>query len=258
MSARAMWKAVIRLGDERVPVKLYAAVQDRRVHFRLLHRSDHAPVRQAMVDPHSGDVVSRSDALRAAETDDGDVVLLREDELSDIEPEPSRDIHVLRALPPAAIDHRWYVRPYYLGPDGSLDRYFALSAALAGSGRECLARWVMRKKTYVGALRLHAGYPVLVALRNAEEVVPIEDLETPAGPPLDERELDMARQLVDMLADDFDPSQYHDSYRERVEDLIETKRRGGRVREAPPPPRRPQEDLTRALEASLKQGRRDA
>jgi DNA end-binding protein Ku len=68
----------------------------------------------------------------------------------------------------------------------------------------------------------------------------------------------MARQLVDMLADDFDPSQYHDSYRERVEDLIETKRRGGRVRKAPPPPRRPEEDLTRALEASLKQGRRDA
>jgi len=258
MAARAMWKGIIRLGGERVPVKLYAAVQDRGVHFRLLHRSDHAPVRQALVDPGSGRVVPYGDALRAARTGDGDLVLLHDDELAATDPEPSRDIRVLCALSPAAVDHRWYLRPYYLGPDGAPGRYFALADALARSGQIGLARWVMRKKTYVGALRLHAGYPMLMALRNADQVVPLEDLDVPPPPRLDARELDMARQLVDMLAEDFDPRDYHDSHRERIEDLIETKRRGGRVRHAPAPPRKPAEDLARALEASLKRGRPDA
>jgi len=257
--ARAMWKGVIRLGEERVPVKLYAAAEDRTVHFRLLHRKDQAPVTQAMVNPHTDEVVPYAEARRAFVSGEGDMVVLSDDELAEIEPAPSRDIEILQLLPQRAIDHRWYQRPYFLGPDDGADApYAALAAALASSGREALARWVMRKKEYLGALRVEAGYLMLVSLRYAEEVVSVQDLEAPGGPKLAEKELAMAAQLVEMLTDRFLPREYRDEYRQRIEELIETKARGGRVRHKAPPKRRPAEDLTAALEASLRQERKRA
>jgi DNA end-binding protein Ku len=259
MAARAMWKGVIRFEGVRVPVKLYAAVEDTSVHFRLLHATDHAPVKQVLVNPKTDEVVPYQETRRAFVTDDRDLVVLKEDELAALEPEPARDIEILQFLPQQAIDHRWYLRPYYLGPDeGGKEAYFALVEALDRTGREGLVRWVMRNKAYVGALRLHGGYPMLVALRHADEVVAVEDLEVPGGRPPDERELAMAHQLVDMLAADFVPADYHDEYRARLRELIETKARGGKVRALPKRKARPAEDLTRALEASLKQVRKRA
>lgn len=259
MAARAMWKGVVRFDDVRVPVKLYAALEDRDVHFRLLHAADHAPVRQGLVNPETDAVIEHRAARRAYVTPEGDLVMLNAEELAGVEPPESREIRIVKFLPPEAIDHRWYLRPYYLGPDeGAAEAHGALASALAQSGREGLARWVMRKKAYVGALRLHAGHPMLVALRHAEEVVPLEELGTPAGPQIDKKELAMARQLIEMLAAEFDPSEYHDAYRTRLLELIERKQRGGAVRTAPAAPARATEDLAQALRASLRQERKSA
>lgn len=258
MAAQTMWKGAVRFGSVRVPVKLYAAVQDRDVHFRLLHRKDKVPVRQAMVDEERDEVVPYAEARRAYTTEDGDLVILNREDMDALEPEPSRDIEVLEFLPPAVIDHRWYLRPYYLGPDGSPGAYAALIEALERSGREGLVRWVMRKKDYVGALRLHQGYPMLISLRRAEEVMSVEELEAPKGRQLDKKELSMAHQLIEMLEAPFEPREYRDEYRERVLDLIETKRRGGSVKVVPLRRAEPSEDLSKALEASLQQERRSA
>lgn len=157
MAARAMWKGVVRFEDVRVPVKLYSAVEDRSVHFRLLHRKDQAPVRQAMLNPETDEVVPYEHIRKAFVSGEGDLVVLEKDELETIEPEPAREIRIVSFLPVRAIDHRWYLRPYWLGPDGAGERYAAFVRALAGSEREGLARWVMRKKEYVGALRLVEG-----------------------------------------------------------------------------------------------------
>ncbi|MCC4310075.1 Ku protein [Alcanivorax marinus] len=255
MSARAIWKGVLVAGKERVPVKLYSAVADRSVHFRLLHRTDKAPVRQVLVNPGTGKPVPYADSLRAWQADDGRRVLLTDDDLATVNPDKSRDIELLSALPLGAIDHRWYDRPYYLGPDGD-DRsdLDALATALERDNREGLARWVMRDKEYLGALRVHEGHPMLVTLRHREQVVSQTALSAPGGAALDRRELDMSKQLIGMLETHFDPGEYQDEYRQRVMDLIDTKRRGGKVRKAPPKRRRASSDLTRALEASLKQG----
>lgn len=255
MAARAIWKAVLHLAEARVPVKLYSAVENRTVRFRLLHAKDRAPVRQAMVNPETDEVVPYEETRRAYATEEGDLVVFEQDELAATEPEPSRDIRVLRMVPKAAIDHRWYDRPYYLGPDGSEDAYAALSAALARNGREGVARWTMRKKEYVGSLRLHEGYPMLITLRNAGEVLDLDALEAPAGAALDDKELAMAQQLIGMLAEPFDPDRYRDEYRDRVLELIEAKRSGGRVEAAPPRKKRRTADLTKALEASLREAR---
>jgi DNA end-binding protein Ku len=228
MTARAIWKGVIRFGGVRVPVKLYAAVQEHTVHFRLLHRKDQAPVQQALVNPETDQVVPYEETRRAFVTDDGDLVVLDEADLQSLEPKPSRDIHILQFLPPQAIDHRWYQRPYFLGPDDrGKEAFAALTSALERSGREGLARWVMRNKEYLGALRLEAGYPMLMSLRHAEEVVSVDELEAPEGPTPARKELDMALQLVNMLSGEFDPAGYRDRYRDRVQELIETKARGG-------------------------------
>ncbi|MCG7599070.1 Ku protein [Halomonas sp. McH1-25] len=258
MAARAMWKGVVRFGEVRVPVKLYSAVQDRSVHFRLLHGKDRSPVKQAMVNPQTDEAVPFSEARRAYRTDEGRLVCLEHAELEELEPEQTRDIEVISFLPPEEIDHRWYSRPYYLGPDGEEDEYFALIEALQRSGREGLARWVMRKKAYIGALRLHQGYPMLMSLRHDEEVVSLDTLNSPGGARLDDKELGMAQQLIGMLEAPFEPEQYHDEYRERVMSLIDAKQRGESVKVTPI--RRPElsDDVTTALEASLKGGRKRA
>ena len=258
MPARAIWKGVIRCGEIPVPVKLYSAIEDRSVHFRLLHSDDHVPVQQAMVNPRTDEVVPREQVRRGYITEAGDLVMLRREDLAAIEPDASRDIEVLRFVPKSMVDHRWYRRPYYLGPDGPSEPWSALAAALERSGRVGLVHWTMRKQEYAGALRVHQGYPMLMALRRPEEVVSVDELESPHGPELDTRELEMAHRLVEMLEERFDPSQYHDEYRARVLQLIDTKARGGSVRAIRPRRARAPEDLTGALEASLQRGRKSA
>lgn len=259
MAARAMWKAVLRMGDIRVPVKLYSALQDRDVHFRLLHQKDHAPVRQQMVNPVTDEVVSAEAVRRGYFTPEGDLVVFKPSELEALEPESSRDITLLNFLPPGAIDHRWYRRSYYLGPDEDVKKYAALIRALGETKREGLARWVMRKKAYVGALRLHDGYPMLIALRYAEEVISVDAFDAPTGADLDERELSMAHQLIGMLASEFRPEDYADHYRLRLLKLIKTKAAGGKVSTLPARGKvSTTDDLRKALEASLQQERKRA
>lgn len=258
MSARAMWKGVIRFGAIKVPVKLYSAIEDRTVHFRLLHRRDRMPVRQAMVNPETDEVVPYDETGRAYVTETGDRVLLEQSELETLQPEGSRDIEILSFLPLQVIDHRWYDRPYYLGPDGDSAEFFALADALEAMQVEGLARWVMRNKAYVGALQLYQGYPMLMSLHHIEEMIPVEALEPPKGPPLDRRELGLARQLIEMLASEFQPDDYQDEYRNRVLAMISAKASGKRLKTVAPKRRKRDEDVRHALEASLRQARKSA
>ena len=255
--ARAIWKGVLDIAGERVPVKLYSAVQDRSVRFRLLQEKQEEPLKQQMVDPETEEPVAYSEIRRAYQTDDGRFVVLDAEELEELQPEPSRDIEITRFVPEAAIDHRWYERPYYLGPDGDDEAYVALLAALADTGREGVARWTMRKKAYVGALRIERNALALITLRNAGEVIAASSLTAPKGRDLDKRELKMAQQLVEALADEFRPEDYQDEYRARVLELIEKKRRGQKVRINKPKTRKPTEtSLADMLEKSLKQAKR--
>lgn len=252
MAARAMWKARLVLGDEEVPVKLYAGVEDRQVRFNLLHRGDRVRVEQRMVHPDTGDEVPPEERQKGLEVERGVYVVLGEDELSSLEPEASREIRVTRFVPPETLDHRWYDRPYFLGPDGDLETYFALAAALESQGREGVARWVMRNKSYIGALRSDGRALRLVTLRHSGEVIDASELPTPAGRDLSKREIEMAENLVEALAAPFDPEAYRDDYREAVRQLVEAKVRGEDVpvAEAPEEPATADEDDLEALLAA--------
>ncbi len=251
MAARAIWKGRIRFGEVDVPVKLYSAVRDRTVRFRLLDAERNEPVRQKMVEPQSGKVVDGDEVRRAFETDGGDLVILDEEELAALEPDPSRDIEITRFVPPEEITHQWYDRPYYLGPDESGEAYFALVEALGKQDREGVARWVMRKKEYVGALRTEGTYLMLITLRRAGEVIPASALTPPSGRDLDEREIGMARQLISAMEDELDIAAFRDEYRERVLELVEAKAAGKVVRFPKAEEKVTDEPLADALERSL-------
>lgn len=250
-TARAMWKGVITFGSVALPVRLYSAVQDKDVHFRLLHRTDKQPVKQVMINPESDEVVPAEQIRKAY--DDGDVlVMLSEEELDSLEPEPSREIEILRFVDPEDITHQWYDRPYYLGPDGAAGEYFALTEALGNQKKQGVARWVMRNKEYVGALVPEGDYLMLITLRYAEEIIPASALAPPAGRPPDARELKLAEQLVSALESDFDPAEFADEYRERVLDFVEKKAKGRAPKVKKLQPKRPsQKSLTDVLTASL-------
>lgn len=258
MAIRAMWKGVIHFDSIRVPVKLYGAVEDRNVHFRLLHRQDLEPVHQHLINPETDEVVPRDATARAYITESGDRVLLNAAELEVLEPEPSRDIEILSFLPLHLIDHRWYNRPYYLGPDEDSAEFFALAEAMEGMQVEGLARWVMRNRSHVGALQLYQGYPMLMSLHHTEEVIPVESLAAPEGPPLDQRELGMARQLIEMLDAEFQPQEFHDEFRERVLEMLAAKAKGKQVRKHGPAAHAPSMDIGQALAASIEQARKHA
>jgi DNA end-binding protein Ku len=252
MTTRAIWKGAIRLGESSIPVKFYAAVEEKGVHFRLLHKKDQTPVSQEMVHPETNGIVPAEGIRHGYETEDGRLVILSDQELQGIEPETSRDIEILAFLPGGAIDHRWHERPYFLGPDGEELAYFALIEALGGTDSEALARWVMRNKEYFGVLRLREGYPLMVTLRYAEEVVALSGVKIPAGREIDARELAMAEQLVAAMADTFDPRQYRDEFRQRVLELIAAKASGKVIPLRPAAPQKDAPDLQEALAASLR------
>jgi DNA end-binding protein Ku len=251
VTARAMWKAVLVLGDTRLPVKLYSAVQDRKIRFRLLHAVDLVPLEQRMINPETEARVEFAETRRGIEVEADRIVMLSDEEREALEPEPSRDIEVTRFVDPGLVSHQWYVRPYYLGPDESDASYHAFAHALESRGVEGIARWVMRKKRYLGALRARDGHLFLMTLRHTGEVISASELEAPTGRELSKRELDMAEKFVKALEEAFEPERYEDDYRERVAKLIELKGKGGTVEPAAYEEKEAPDELLELLEASL-------
>jgi len=226
MAARAIWKGEIKLGTTKVPVKLYSAVQDRTVRFHVLDDRQKKRVKQHMIDPDSGDEVPTEEIQKGYEIEPGQYVILTKEDLEKLEPPPSRDIEIVEFVPQTRISQQWYERPYYLGPDGDEKDYFALAEALQNKESEGIAHWVMRNKYYAGALRSIDDYLYLFTLRDANEVILADELTKPSGGAPTQKELAMAKQLVEMLQGEFKPTEYKDEYRERVMEFIEKKAKG--------------------------------
>ena len=252
MAARAIWKGQLKIGSTKIPVKLFSAVADKTVRFHILDDRGLMRVKQHMVNPDTGEEVSDKEIQKGYEIEPGRFVLVTDEELESLEPKPSREIEIAEFVPPEALSQQWFERPYYLGPDGDQKGYFALAEALENRKREGIAHWIMRNKSYVGALRAEAGYLMLVTLRNAEEVISARDLPKPAGREPSQNEVKMARQLVGALEGEFDPAEYKDEYRERVMKFIESKAKGHAPRLRAVKSKRKTSDLDDMLARSLK------
>lgn len=226
MAARPIWKGELKISSTKIPVKLYSAVEDRTVRFHVLDDRHLMRIKQHMIDPDNGEEVSSEEIQKGYEVEPGKFVILTDEDLESLKPQPSREIEITEFVPPEQISQQWYERPYYAGPDGDEEAYFALAEALANRKREGVAHWVMRNKAYVGALRSQDGHLILVTLRNASEVISAQDLPKPAGPAPTQKELNMAKHLVSMLEGEFNPADYKDEYRARVMEFIARKAKG--------------------------------
>lgn len=240
------------MGKISVAVKLYAAIEDEAVHFHLLHDRDEERVKQRMVNPNTGEAVATDEIHKGYQLKPGTFVLITPEELDELDPQPSRDIEVKRFVPERAVAPAWYERPYYLRPAGKSHDYFALARVLRERGRLGVARWVMRKRLYHGALRAHGEHLTLSTLHVAAEVVTPPKVE-PMPRAIDARELAMAEQLVEALEGELDPSAFEDEHRRRVLDLIQAKAKGKTIELPARHRKRAARPLDVALEQSLKQ-----
>jgi DNA end-binding protein Ku len=226
MAARAIWKGNLKLESTSIPVKLYAAAQDRTVRFHVLDGKSLMRVKQHMINPETGDEVSNDEIKKGFEVEPGTFVIVEDKELESLDPKPSREIEIVQFVPPAAISPEFYDRPYYLAPDGDLTAYFALVGALKNKKREGVVRWAMRKQSYVGELRAEEDHLVMLTLRYSEKILSEKRLPPSSGRAPDKKELSMAKQLVELLRGEFNPGDYKDEYRQRIMEFVERKAKG--------------------------------
>ena len=165
-------------------------------------------------------------------------MLLTEEEQAALTPKPSRLISVEQVVATGAVDERWFDRPYYLGPDGDDEGYFALAEALKKRDAVGIAHWVLRNKRYVGALQASGGYLLLDTLRYAQEIVEVGAVRPSANRAPDKREIALAEQLIGALEDRFDANEFRDEYQEQLKDLLAAKAAGKVVRFPKAPKRR--------------------
>jgi DNA end-binding protein Ku len=251
MAARAIWKGELQIGKQPVGVKLYSAVEDRSVHFRLLHEKDRAPVEQHIVRKDTGKDVSKEEMRKAFAVNQSSAVILQPDELEKLVPPESREIHLCRFVAPDVLGDQWFERPYYLGPDGDDDDYFALAEALERQEVIGIARWVMRKKRYLGALSSVGGYLIMTTLRRADQVLSFSNVRPEKASLPQAHELKLAEQLVSSIEADFNPEQWQNEYRERLCKLIAAKARGEKVEPVRVKKKVAQASLADSLKASI-------
>jgi DNA end-binding protein Ku len=251
MAARAIWKGELKIGKQPVGVKLYSAIEDRSVHFHLLHEKDKAPVQQHIVRKDTGKDVPKEEMRKAFAVSQGTAVILQPEDLEKLVPPESRDIHLCRFVPLTVLGDQWFERPYYLGPDGDDDEYFALAEAIERKKMIGIARWVMRKKQYLGALSAVDGYLIMTTMRRADQVLSFSGVQPAKASLPQAHEMKLAEQLVSSIEGDFDPEQFQNEYRQRLYKLIEAKARGEKVAPVRVKKKAKQANLADSLKASI-------
>jgi DNA end-binding protein Ku len=253
--ARAIWSGAISFGLVNIPVKLYSAVSKKTVRFHQIDAESGARVRQKRVGPDDQEI-PYDQIVKGYEIGPDRYVTITSEELDALAPEKTRTIDIEDFVDLEEIDPIYYDHPYYLAPDtGASKAYQLLVDAMEDAGKVAIARVVIRSKEQLVAIRPREGTLAMETMLFADEVVPtdtLEELGTDGEVKTTDRELTMARQLIDSLSSDFEPEKYHDEYRERVLDMIERKAQGETI-VIEEPTKEPEKvpDLMAALEASI-------
>ena len=257
--ARSIWTGAISFGLVTVPVKLYSSVNRKTVRFHQLSGKTGVRISQRRVDPSTGDEVAYEDIVKGFELTPDRYVVIEPGELESLEPKKTKTIEIEDFVELSDIDPIFYDHPYYLAPGtGGAKPYRLLLDAMRESGRVAIARVVIRSKEQLVALRPMRDDHVLgmsTMLFGDEIVEPdtIDELGAADEVETTDRELDIAKQLIESLAGSFDPDKYRDEYRDEVLNLIERKAAGEEIAVQPAAEEEdePVPDLMAALKASL-------
>jgi DNA end-binding protein Ku len=255
--ARAIWSGSISFGLLNVPVKLYSAVSKQTVRFKELREDDGSRVRHKRVAESDGKEVPYEKIVKGYEYAPDQYVVLTRDELSELDPKKTRAIEIQDFVDLDDIDPIYFEHPYYLGPDKGAERaYQLLVKAMEDQHKVAIARFVLRNKEHLAAIRPMNGVLSMATMRFADEVVApgdLDDVLPDKKEKIEKRELEMAKQLIDSLSTDFEVEKYEDEYRDKLLSLIERKAKGEDVVTAPAEEPKPTKapDLMAALEESL-------
>ncbi len=252
---RAIWKGAVSFGLVSVPVKLYAATENHDISFRQVHAKDGGRIKYKRVCSIDGDEVEYADIAKGYETDDGQMVILDDDDLAELPSASSREISVEKFVPSDQIDPILFEKSYYLEPDKSAAKPYALlREAIREADRMAVVTVSLRNRMSTAVLRVRDDVLVLQTMMWPDEVRKpdfgtLGATEDAAKP----QELKMARMLVDTLAGDYDPDEYEDDYASAVEALVRAKLEGGEVThlEKEEPKKGEVVDLLAALQRSV-------
>lgn len=238
--ARAIWTGVISFGLVSVPVGVYAATEQHEVDFHQFQRGTSDRIRYRRVNERTGDEVPYEDIVKGADIGGGEFVIVTPEELEQVAPGRSRALEIHTFVDLDEVDPVFFERTYYLAPTAEEHQgaYALLRDAMAAQRRAAIGTFVMRDKEHLAAIRADGEVLALEVMYFADEVrSPREALPLlPGDVRAPEREARLAEQLVASMAGPWTPEAYHDSYTERVRELVATKQRGGVVVAAPEPP----------------------
>jgi DNA end-binding protein Ku len=251
--ARPLWKGAISFGMVSIPVRLYTATEEKDIHFNMLHDEDMSRIRQKRFCAEEDIEVDLKDIVKGYEVSPGQYVILEDDDFEKVPVNTTRTIEITEFVNLEKIDPILYQKTYYLEPEEVGMKPFALlMRALEDSGRVAIAKVTLRQKEQLCSLRLYEDTIALETMFYSDEVRSTDELSVPGEKvQVSDRELTMAKSLVDMLSsDDFDFEQYKDNYREALLDIIKLKAEGQTI-EAPKAAPAKITDLTEALRASV-------
>jgi DNA end-binding protein Ku len=252
--AASVWTGYLTFGLISMPVRLFSGARSSGISFNMLHRTDLQRVKQQYICPAENRVVERSEIVKGYEFRKDEYVVIEPEEIKKIEPKTAKTMEILEFVKSSEVDPVYYESSYYMMPEEAGRRPYALlTKALEESEYVAIAKLTMHNREYTVFLRPHKGGLMLHTMYYADEVREVEGFGAP-DVELKDSEVKVAHQLIEALADEFNPEKYHDTFQENVKKLIEAKLSGGKVAEIEKPKKlAPVVDLMAALKQSLAQ-----
>ncbi len=260
---QTMFKGAISFGLVNIPIKMFTATEEKDVRFRSLHKKCHTPIKYKKTCPICNEEVSPDDIVKGFEYEPGKFVIVTDEDLETAKTEvQARTIEIVDFVNLAEIDPIYYEKTYYLAPQpevaSSAKAYALLRDAMNESGRIAIAKITIRNKQTLCVLRVYNNVMALETIFYPDEIRPVSEVPAlPGEVKADEREMDIAKQLIDNLTAKFDASKYTDEYREALRGIIEAKIAGREVVAQPEAPESNVIDLMEALKASIEKTQKE-
>ena len=253
--AATVWRGALSFGLLTIPIRLYPAARSQRIGLHQIHSVCHTRLRQPLFCPTCKRIVERSEVIRGYEADDGEYVLIDENDLKKIAPQSSRTMEILAFVKESQIDPIYFDASYLALPEkDNAKPYVLLLQALEQTDRVGIAKATMHQREYTVFIRPRNHGLTIHTMYFANEIRSVEgygkiDHDVKLRP----QEIKLAEQLIETLSEDFDARKYHDTYQENLKALIEAKRKGKTIVEERPAKRAPVIDMMEALKRSVQQ-----
>jgi DNA end-binding protein Ku len=253
---RPLWSGSISFGLVNVPVRLYSAVQEHKLQFHFVHEKDNSPIGYEKICKKEDKPVPDKEIVKAFEYRKGEYVFMEDEDFEAAKVEGYKTIEITDFVPYEDIDPIFFAHTYFVGPGNGAEKTYALLVkAMEDSELAAIAKYVMRDRQYLGALRIREGVITLEQLHFADEIRPVEEIK-PSRARVRKPELQMARQLIESWTTEWKPDKYKDTYRDALMEVIEAKRKGREVHAAADVEEEEAPDLMTALRESIDRSKR--